>query len=32
VAKPITQWLTPGATTLTGNNAHAFVDADDDVG
>jgi hypothetical protein len=27
-----TPWLAPGATTLTGNNAHAFVDADDQVG
>jgi hypothetical protein len=32
VSRPIGQWLTPAATTLTGNNAHAFVDADDDVG
>ena len=32
VSKPITQWLAPGAVTLTGNNAHAFVDADDQVG
>jgi hypothetical protein len=29
---PFTQWLAPGASTLTGNNAHAFTDTTDHVG
>ena len=32
VARPIDSWLSPGATTLTGENAHAFGDVDDAVG